>query len=109
MSDSLHYQGLFCEAPLSMGFSRQKYWSGLSFSSLGDLPNLGLKPRSPVSAGGFFTTVPLEILLNPPNPKFYILFYNDILLGMSTVPIILLAYFPFEKNKQLVKFQRHAF
>ena len=31
-----------CQAPLSMGFPRQEYWSGLPFSSLGDLPNSGL-------------------------------------------------------------------
>ena len=36
-----------CQAPLSMGFSRQGYWSGLPFSSPGDLPNPGNKPRSP--------------------------------------------------------------
>ena len=36
------YQG-----PPSMGFSRQEYWSGLPFPSPGDLPNLGIKPRSP--------------------------------------------------------------
>ena len=35
------------QAPLSMGFSRQKYWSGLLFPSSGDLPNPGIKPRSP--------------------------------------------------------------
>ena len=35
------------QAPLSMGFSRQEYWSGLPFPSPGDLPNSGLKPRSP--------------------------------------------------------------
>ena len=34
-------------APLSMGFSRQEYWSGLPFLSPGDLPNLGIGPRSP--------------------------------------------------------------
>ena len=34
-------------APLSMGFSRQEYWSGLSFPSPGDIPNPGIKPRSP--------------------------------------------------------------
>ena len=33
-------------APLSMGFSRQEYWSGLPFPSLGDLPNLGTEARS---------------------------------------------------------------
>ena len=36
------------QAPLSMEFSRQEYWSGLSFPSLGDLPNLGIEPRSHV-------------------------------------------------------------
>ena len=35
------------QAPLSIEFSRQEYWSGLPFSSPGDLPNLGIKPRSP--------------------------------------------------------------
>ena len=41
-----------------MGFSRQEYWSGLPFPLLGDLPDLGIEPASPVSpalAGGFFT------------------------------------------------------
>ena len=33
--------------PLSMGFPRQQYWSGLPFPSLGDLPDPGIKPRSP--------------------------------------------------------------
>ena len=36
-----------CQAPLSMGFSRQKYWNRLSFPSPGDLPNPGIEPRSP--------------------------------------------------------------
>ena len=35
------------QAPLSMGFSRQEYWSGLSFPSPGDLPDPGIVPRSP--------------------------------------------------------------
>ena len=35
------------QAPLSMGFSRQEYWSGLPFPSPGDLPDPGIKPRSP--------------------------------------------------------------
>ena len=39
-----------------MGFSRQEYWSGLQFPSLGDLPNLGIEPASFVSAGRFLTT-----------------------------------------------------
>jgi len=36
-----------CQAPLSMGFSRQEYWSGLPFPSPGYLPNSGIKPGSP--------------------------------------------------------------
>ena len=35
------------QAPPSMGFSRQGYWSGLPFPSPGDLPNPGIEPRSP--------------------------------------------------------------
>ena len=36
------------QTPLSMGFSRQEYWSGLPSLSPGDLPNPGTEPRSPV-------------------------------------------------------------
>ena len=35
------------QAPLSVGFSRQEYWSGLPFPSPGDLPDPGVKPQSP--------------------------------------------------------------
>ena len=38
-----------CQAPPSMGFSRQEYQSGLPFPSPGDLPDPGIKPRSPAS------------------------------------------------------------
>ena len=44
-----------CQAPLSMGFPRQEYWSGLSFPSPGDLPDPGMESVSPALAGGFFT------------------------------------------------------
>ena len=37
-----------CQAPLSMGFSRQKYWSGLPFPSPEDLPHPGIKPMSSI-------------------------------------------------------------
>ena len=36
-----------CQAPLSMEFSRQEYWSGLPFPSSGDLPNPGIEPTPP--------------------------------------------------------------
>ena len=47
-----------CQAPLSMGFSRQEYWSGLPCPPPGDLPHPGIEPafKSPGLAGGFFTT-----------------------------------------------------
>ena len=48
-----------CQAPLSMGFSRQEYWSGLPRPPPGDLPDPGIKPASlmsPILAGGLFTT-----------------------------------------------------
>ena len=45
------------QAPLSMGFPRQEYWSGLPFPSPGEFLNPGIEPRSPALAGGFFTTV----------------------------------------------------
>ena len=44
------------QAPLSMEFSRQEYWSGLSFPPPGDLPNPGIKLESPALAGSVFTT-----------------------------------------------------
>ena len=46
------------QAPLSMGFPRQEYCSGLLFPSPGDLPNTGIKPASPALASVFFTTEP---------------------------------------------------
>ena len=54
---------LACQAPLSIGFSRQEYWSGLPFPSPGDLPDPGFEPMSPALLGGFFTTVPPGILV----------------------------------------------
>ena len=47
-----------CQAPLSMAFSRQEYWSGLPFPSPGHLPEPGIEPASPALAAGFFTTAP---------------------------------------------------
>ena len=50
-----------CQAPLSMRFSRQEYWSRLLFPTPGDLPDPGIKLLSQVSptlACGFFTTAP---------------------------------------------------
>ena len=45
-----------CQAPLSMGFSRQEYWNGLPFPSPGDLPNQVMKPGSPALQAGSLPT-----------------------------------------------------
>ena len=61
MSDSAIPQAVARQVPLSMGFSRLEYWSGLQFPSPGDLPDPGIGPESPASpalAGRFFTTGP---------------------------------------------------
>ena len=47
VSDSATPWTVSHQAPLSMGFSRQEYWSGLPYPSPGDLPKPGIKPRSP--------------------------------------------------------------
>ena len=46
------------EAPPSMGFSRRAYWSGVPFPSPGDLPNPGIKPRSPAFQADALTSEP---------------------------------------------------
>ena len=59
MSDSAILWTVARQVPLSMGFSRQKYWSGLPNPPTGDLPDPGIEPMthmSPPLTGGFFTT-----------------------------------------------------
>ena len=58
VSDSFTTPWTVCQAPVSMGFPRQEYWSGLPFPSPGDLSNPGIEPTFPTLAGGFFTTEP---------------------------------------------------
>ena len=48
------------QAPRSMGFCRQEYWSGLPFPSPGNLCDLGIEPTSPTLADKFFTTVLIQ-------------------------------------------------
>ena len=83
-SDSVTPQTVTCQVPMSMGFSRQEYWSGLEFPPSGDLPDPGIKPASPALAGEFFTTKPLGKPVNkirtskrclPTNPKNLMLVY----------------------------------
>ena len=59
MSNSLQPpRTVACQAPLSIEFSRQEYWSRFPFPSPGDLLDLGIKLASPALAGIFFTTEP---------------------------------------------------
>ena len=53
------------EAPLSMEFSRQEYWSVLSVPSLGDLPSPGIESQSPVLQVDFLPSEPPEKLQRP--------------------------------------------
>ena len=54
-----------CQAPLSMGLSRQEYWSGLPFPPLGDLPDPGIGPMSPVSPAFQENSLPAELSGKP--------------------------------------------
>ena len=58
MSNSVIPWTVSRQAPLSMGFPRQKYLSGLPFPPPRDLPNPGIEPMSPALVGEFFTTEP---------------------------------------------------
>ena len=59
VSDSVTPWTVALQAPLSMGFSRQDYWSGLSFPPPRELPNPGIEPASPA----------LEVNYLPPTYK----------------------------------------
>ena len=58
-----------CQAPLSIEFSRQGYWSGSPFPSPGDLPNPGTEPESPALQADFLPAEP------PGKPHGYIWTY----------------------------------
>ena len=76
------------QAPLSMEFSRQEYWSRLPFPPPGDLPDPGIEPMSPVSpalVGGFFTT-------EPPGSRYSIAIYNYVFSFISEIRYIHIKY-----------------
>ena len=78
MSDSFETPWtVACQVPLSMEFSRQGYWSGLRFPSLGDLPNSGIEPGSPALQAD---SLPTELQGNPkfsPNRPVDLMLYKS--------------------------------
>ena len=71
--DSLWPYGLLThQAPLSMGFTRHGSWSGLPFPSPGDLPNLGIEPRSPALQADYWLSHQGSPVLSLSSPKIYI-------------------------------------
>ena len=70
-------------APLSMGFSRQEYWSGLPFPSTGDLPDPGTETTSPALAGRFFTTEPPGKPTNEPGSLETDIYQSDLLSSLT--------------------------
>ena len=64
-----------CQAPLSVGFPRKEYWSGLPFPSPGDFPNPAIEPKSPALTGESFTAEPsgkAPNLMTPPSKSNYL-------------------------------------
>ena len=69
------------QAPLSMEFSRQEYWSGLLFSTPGDLPNPGIKTmsfKSPILVGRFFITLTTKEALVRHSPSLNSVLMQDL-------------------------------
>ena len=66
------------QAPLSVGFSRQEYWSGLLFPSPGDLPDPGIDPESPVSLALLHcvTQKPIMSVVQPLKRNGHLTYYN---------------------------------
>ena len=78
MHDSATAWVVVCQPPLSMGFPKQEYWSGLPFISPGDLSHPGIKPASPALS---VDSLPVSHLPLLP------------VLGRSTKEILILFYF----------------
>ena len=81
-------QTIALQAPLSMEFSRQEYWSGLQFYSPGDLPDPGMEPMSPVSP-----TLVVRFFINEPTDKSFpsISVCKGKLLTLSSVQLLVVS------------------
>ena len=91
MSNSLWPDGLLAyHAPPSVGFSRQEYWSGLSFPSPGDLPNPGIKPGSPTLQADALPSEPPMTNLDSIFKSRYITFPTKVCLVKAMVfPVVI--------------------
>ena len=95
------------QAPLSMGFPRREYWSGLPFPPPGDLPDPGIEAASPALASGFFITEP------PGKPEFQNSYIRQILpaqllSGWRDRFLVLLTLSRFHCLPELFKWLRSA-
>ena len=77
-----------CQAPLSMVFSRQEYWSGLPFPSLENLPNPGMEPRSPALQADSW------LFEAPGKPNHYIYTYVPSRVSLPPTHYMLYSSFP---------------
>ena len=80
-SDSATPSTVAHQAPLSMGLSRQEYWSGLPFPPRGDLPDAGIEPRSPALQADCLLSEPPGKPLGGPNnltiwKKFFLQYFH---------------------------------
>ena len=108
MSDSLQPRvwTVPCQAPLSMEFSMQEYWSRFPFPSPGDLPDPGIKPRSPALQAE-------SLQLEPPgNPvgktiafTIWTFVYKVMSLLFNTVSRLVIAFLPRSKSLLISWFQ----
>ena len=79
------------QAPPSMGFSRQEYWSGLPFPSPGDLPNPGIEPGSPALRADTLTSEPPGNTNHQGDNKFYfisVLFLFFFVVQLCHIPSV---------------------
>ena len=80
------------QAPLSMGFPRPEYWSGLPFPPPGELPNPGIEPMSPASPAlqvSSFTTKPVFFLLQMKMSLFHKISQNQMSIMSMLISCLL--------------------